>query len=80
VLWTIVATVVLIGLFALWQWQANRTPEVSEDSRPLILWSFESARLSADGSSIEIDAFAPPDPACFEYNHIETAVVGVELV
>ena len=80
VLWTIVATLVLIGLFALWQWQANRAPEVSEDSRPLILWSFESARLAADGSSIEIDAFAPSDPACFEYDHVETAVVDVELV
>jgi nitrite reductase/ring-hydroxylating ferredoxin subunit len=29
-LWTIIVVVVLIGLFALWQWQANRTPEAAE--------------------------------------------------
>ncbi len=80
VLWTLLAIVVLIGLLAVWQWQANRTPEVSEDSHPLILWSFESARLSPDGSALEIDVYGSPDETCWEYDHVETEVVDGELL
>lgn len=50
------------------------------ETRPTILWSFESASISADGSSIEIDAYLPPDPSCHEFDHVEVKPVGDELV
>jgi hypothetical protein len=59
---------------------ANPTPEVNDDGRPFVLWSFESGRLSADGTELKLDVFHVPDPACYEYNNIETEVVGDQLV
>lgn len=35
---------------------------------------------NADGSSIEIDAYLPPDPSCHQFDYIEVEPVGDELV
>ena len=50
------------------------------ESKPSILWSFESAELSDDGSAIEIDAYGIPDPFCNEFDRVETVVSGDDLV
>ena len=44
------------------------------------MWSFESAVMSTDGSSIEIEAFGIPDSSCFEFDRVETAVSGDDLI
>jgi len=49
-------------------------------SRPAVLWSFESAVVSPDGSSIEIEVFGVPDVTCFEFDRVETAESGDDLI
>lgn len=45
-----------------------------------MLWSFESASLSPDGTEIEIEAFGIPDSTCWEFDHVTTDVDGDNLV
>ena len=44
------------------------------------LYAFESAEISADGSTIAIDAFEAFDPDCIEYDRIETELDDGELI
>jgi hypothetical protein len=46
----------------------------------LELWPIVSASIAPDGGSVEITAFARPDPNCREFDHIATKVKGDNLV
>lgn len=52
----------------------------SSTSRPSVLWAFEGGAISADGKSIELDAYGIHDPSCIEFDRVVTAVSGDELV
>lgn len=45
-----------------------------------MLWSFESASLSPSGNEIVLEVFRAPDPACWEFDHLETDVDGDDLI